>query len=71
VHAEVVQVQDFSVHADADEIVAWLSRTPEPPRVVYVVHGEPHASRALARRINDELGWCAVVPRYGERVRLD
>ena len=25
----------------------------------------------LARRIDDELGWCAVVPRLGEHVRLD
>jgi metallo-beta-lactamase family protein len=37
---------------------------------VYVVHGESHASAALAQRIGDELGWCAVVPRLGERVRL-
>jgi metallo-beta-lactamase family protein len=71
VHAEIVRVQDFSVHADAGEIVQWLGRAPEPPRVVYVVHGEPHATHALARRITDDLGWCAVVPRYGERVRLD
>ena len=61
----------FSVHADGGEVVAWLGRAPRPPRVVYVVHGEPRSSAALARRISDELGWNAVVPRYGERVRLD
>lgn len=71
VHAEVVQVPDFSVHADAGEVVAWLRRAAERPRTVYVVHGEPHASEALAERIRDELGWCAVVPRYGEKIRLD
>jgi len=37
---------------------------------VYVVHGEPKAAATLAARIDDELGWCAVVPRYGERVRV-
>ena len=58
-------------HADGDEIVAWLGRAPAPPHTVYVVHGEPRSAAALAERIREELGWSAVVPRYGERVRLD
>jgi metallo-beta-lactamase family protein len=71
VRAEIVDVPSFSVHADAAEIVDWLSQAPEQPDVVYVVHGEPAASASLAVRIQDELGWTAVVPRHGERVRLD
>jgi metallo-beta-lactamase family protein len=71
VHADVVDVPDFSVHADSNEICAWLASAPEPPEIVYVVHGEPDSAEALAVRIRDELGWCAVVPRPGERVRLD
>lgn len=70
VNAEVVDVQGFSVHADADELMAWLGSAPEPPKVVYVVHGEPAASAALAHRIGTELGWLAVVARDGERVRV-
>lgn len=71
VRAEIVDVPTFSVHADADELVAWLASATTPPEVVYVVHGEPRSSDELARRISNELGWCAVVPRLGERVRLD
>lgn len=71
VRAEVVDVPDFSVHADADELLAWVASAEEPPRTVYVVHGEQAGSAALARRIEDDLGLCAVVPRLGERVRLD
>ncbi len=70
VRAEIVDLPGFSVHADADELVAWLASAPEPPQVVYVVHGEPDASHALADRIRSQLGWLAVVPRDGERVRL-
>ncbi|MFJ9392047.1 MBL fold metallo-hydrolase RNA specificity domain-containing protein [Nocardioides sp. NPDC101246] len=70
VRAEVVALTDFSVHADADELVAWVASAPELPRTVYVVHGEPASSRALADRIQDELGTVAVVPRLGERVLL-
>jgi metallo-beta-lactamase family protein len=71
VHAEIVQIPDFSVHADGPEVVRWLGRMPSAPRTVYVVHGEPASSAALAERIRRELGWSAVVPSLGERVRLD
>jgi len=70
VRAEVVAVDGFSVHADADELLAWLDSAPEPPEVVYVVHGEPAASASLAGRVRDELGLLAVVPHDGEKVRL-
>ncbi|HCB06656.1 MAG TPA: MBL fold metallo-hydrolase [Nocardioides sp.] len=70
VRAEIVQLETMSVHADADDLVAWLSRMPltEHLPTAYVVHGEAPASAALARRISDELDWCAVAPRLGERV---
>ncbi|HQR27227.1 MAG TPA: MBL fold metallo-hydrolase [Nocardioides sp.] len=71
VRAEVVLDSEFSVHADAPEIIDWLRRLPRPPRTVYVVHGEPAASEALAARISEALGWSAVTPRFRERVRLD
>ena len=71
VRAEVVQVPDFSVHADADELVAWVASADQPPRTVYVVHGEAAAGAALARLLEAELGICAIVPREGERVLLD
>jgi metallo-beta-lactamase family protein len=70
VRAEVINVEGLSVHADADELMAWLGSSAEEPGVVYVVHGEPQASAALAGRIRSELGWLAVVPRDGEVVRL-
>jgi metallo-beta-lactamase family protein len=71
VRAEVVQVPDFSVHADADELVAWVRSAEQLPRTVYVVHGEPAAGTAVARRIEAELGVCAILPWEGERVLLD
>lgn len=74
VRAEVVDVPDFSVHADADELLEWLYpcvRSPEgPPEQCLVVHGEPHAAEVLASRVRDELDLAAVVPGYGEKVRV-
>jgi metallo-beta-lactamase family protein len=68
VRAEVVDLQGFSVHADADELLGWLGRLGAPPTLCVVNHGEPRASETLRDRIDDELGWTAVVPRDGERV---
>jgi len=69
VRAEVVGLDEFSCHAGADEIVTWLTAAPRPPQTCFVVHGEATAADALAGRLARELGWCAIVPRQGERVR--
>jgi len=71
VHAEIVVVDAFSVHADGNEIVEWLRRGPKAPDTAFVIHGEPQAGTVLSKRLEAELGWHAVVPRPGERVRLD
>ncbi|WP_024288593.1 MBL fold metallo-hydrolase [Cellulomonas sp. KRMCY2] len=70
VRAEIVSDEEFSVHADADGLLAWLAEMPEPPETVYVTHGEERASRALAERIRRELDLATVVPRLAERVRI-
>ncbi len=70
VRAEIVDLAGFSVHADGDELLGWLAQCPKEPDVVYLVHGEPDSSDALAARIAEELGWTAVVARDGELVRL-
>jgi metallo-beta-lactamase family protein len=70
VRAEVVDLSAFSVHADQEELLAWMGKTPSAPELAFVVHGEEAASAALAARVSRELRWPAVVPRHGERVVL-
>ncbi|WP_426303268.1 MBL fold metallo-hydrolase RNA specificity domain-containing protein [Arthrobacter sp. R-11] len=71
IRAEVVQLEGFSAHADADGIIRWMRTAPRAPRMTYVTHGEPDASDALRTRIKRELGWNARVPEYLETVFLD
>ena len=71
VRAEIVMVDAFSVHGDGNEIVEWLRQGPKAPDTAFVVHGEQRASTVLAERLGTELGWHAVVPVPGERVRVD
>lgn len=70
VKAEICDLTGFSVHADAGELMDWLHTAEHPPRTVFVVHGEPDASRALRDRIVRELDWNAVTPEHGERIVL-
>lgn len=71
IRAEVVAMQSFSGHADANEILAWMGGATRKPNIVYVTHGEPDASDALRGRISHELGWPARAPEQLERVTLD
>jgi len=71
VRARIETVPRLSAHADADELLRWLRTATRPPRRLFVVHGEPAASAALAARVTRELGWKVSVPAYRDRVTLD
>ncbi|MFD9291596.1 MBL fold metallo-hydrolase RNA specificity domain-containing protein [Streptomyces sp. NPDC060030] len=68
VRAEILDAPHFSAHADAGQIIHWLSEAPAAPHTTYLVHGEADAAAELRDRIDRELGWNAVVPRPGEAV---
>ncbi len=70
VRAEIVEIEAFSVHADASELVDWLMSCADKPSQVFVNHGEPEAAQALADRIRREWDVAVVVPQPGERIRV-
>ena len=41
VRCDVVELSDYSVHADADEVVAWLASAPRAPDTCFVVTASP------------------------------
>lgn len=68
--AQVVQIENLSAHADADEILSWVSKFKSPPKRTFITHGEPEAADALRRRIEETLKWQCAVPDYLESVEL-
>jgi metallo-beta-lactamase family protein len=68
IRAEIVEIEAFSVHADASELVDWLKSSETRPTQVFVNHGEETAARALANRIREELDVAVIVPQPGERI---
>ncbi len=70
VAAQVRSIPSLSAHADADELAIWAGSAAAAPAKVFVTHGEPGASRALADRFAQRFGWRCVVPALDETVAL-
>ncbi|HQZ16546.1 MAG TPA: MBL fold metallo-hydrolase [Vicinamibacteria bacterium] len=69
--AEVTDLKGLSGHADVNELMRWLSGVKNPPKTVFVTHGEEDAALTLAVKINADRGFKTHVPRHVETVVLD
>lgn len=69
VHAHIAKVNSFSVHADANELIAWLKKVVKPGQA-FVVHGEQDAQEALAGRLRSELGWKVTIPQSEQSFQI-
>ena len=70
VKAHITQISGLSAHADAEELLMWLSRRDRDPEKVVLVHGEFPAQEALAERLKNELGWDCVIPEIGDTLEF-
>ena len=70
VRAKVKVLDGFSAHADQGEILRWLGTFPKPPRMTYIVHGEPAAANGLADVIRERLKWNVAVAKREQKVTL-
>ena len=70
VKAHISRVSGLSAHADAGEMMAWLSRREREPEKVVLVHGEYEAQQAFALRLKEEYGWEASIPELGETLSI-
>ena len=61
----------LSAHADQGEMMQWLSGFKSPPKMTFIVHGEPPAQEALQARIEKDLGWKTTIPKQGEGFVLE
>jgi len=71
VRARVAQIHGFSAHADRDELFRWVSGLRNPPRHLFVTHGEPDVASRFADFLRERTGWEISVPGYQDEVVLD
>jgi metallo-beta-lactamase family protein len=70
VNADVEFIESLSAHGDWGDIMRWLGGFERPPKTTFLVHGEPRSADSLKGRIEAELGWHVVVPKYLEKFDL-
>lgn len=71
VRAQIKSFGSFSGHADYPRLMNWLHCFhDQPPRRVYVTHGELNAALSFSQAVEDQLGIASGVPSYGQSVDL-
>lgn len=70
IRAQVAALEQFSDHADTQELLSWLRTFKAPPKKTFLVHGEPAAANRLQQAIAGELGWNVNVAHWLEKVPL-
>ncbi|MEZ5363598.1 MAG: MBL fold metallo-hydrolase [Bryobacterales bacterium] len=68
--AEVAKINELSGHADQHELLAWLKPLVPELKRIFLVHGEPAQSQALADAIGERFGVEAVLPKPGQSFTL-
>jgi metallo-beta-lactamase family protein len=70
VRAKIGNVQEFSVHADAEELLAWIEVAKDRIAKIFMVHGESGAAETLRDRFVSELSIDSVAPKDSEAFSL-
>ena len=71
VKADVRSFGAFSGHADYPRLMHWLDGFQgQPPRKVFVTHGELNSALSFSQSVEDQLGIASGVPEYGETIDI-
>ncbi len=71
VKCRIETLDQFSDHADYEEILGWLANFKKPPKRTFLVHGEPTGAEALRDKIVQKFGWDVHIAAYLETVKLE
>ena len=70
VETEVAAMDALSAHADAEELLGWMKPMTASLKKVFLVHGEPEQSAALAEAIHARYGLEAIPVSAGQNFDL-
>ncbi len=69
--AEVETLNELSGHADQRELLDWLRPLAKGLKKLFLVHGEPSQTTALAAAVLERFGLAAVIPSRGQSFELE
>jgi len=70
VRAKIAQLYGLSAHAGRSDLLKWLGYFQQPPRQLFLTHGEEQVALGLAEHVRSTLKWNVRVPEYRECVEL-
>ena len=70
VRARMEEIDGYSAHADESELLDFIAAIPKKPKHVFVVHGEPDATKAMAAGLSRLGIGNVVIPARGERFEI-
>ncbi|WP_242848892.1 MBL fold metallo-hydrolase RNA specificity domain-containing protein [Syntrophomonas palmitatica] len=70
IKADIKLIDAYSAHADRNGLIKWLDHFVEPPRRVFIVHGEPEAQTSLAEYLEKDKKYSVFIPDWLEEVEL-
>lgn len=62
VKCDVKSISSLSAHGDQNDIVTWLKNFKNPPKKIFLNHGEDHQRDALKTKIKEDLNWECEIP---------
>ena len=71
VRARIETIHGFSAHADRDELMRWLGALKQPPRQLFVTHGEDKTAQSFAAYVAEKKGWQTLAPTLDQTVVLN
>ncbi len=69
-NAQIKNLMGASAHADYAELLQWLQNFKAPPKKTFIVHGESAAASSLKHKIELQLGWNCIIPKYQQTENL-
>lgn len=66
IKARIEKLNSLSAHADYSEMLRWLSDLQEPPKKMFLVHGEYKVQEKFRDRIREKFGWDVEIPEQGD-----
>ncbi len=71
VKAEIIKLEGFSGHIDNPGMLEWLSTIKQPPKKIFIVHGEEEQQIGLEKSIKDNFNYNTYIPSLLESISLD
>lgn len=70
IHAEVIQLDMYSAHADRNELIRWLTEHKKAPHKLFLVHGEAKVREIFRKTIQEKFDFPVVTPHHNDTFEL-